>query len=90
MLSSYPPVAVYPPAQPIRQNEHIYTSSHTSIPNEPHGQTRHYSPNLKGRSAYDTIPDSSYSLNMERSLDAVNCVICDKPVNREQFPAHLE
>lgn len=23
-------------------------------------------------------------------MDAVNCVICDKPVNREQFHAHLE
>jgi hypothetical protein len=29
-------------------------------------------------------------MGIEKSIDAVECVICDKPVSREQFHAHLE
>lgn len=45
----------------------------------------------KPRSANDTHPDtfSSFSYNLERSVDAVNCVICDKPISREHFQTHI-
>jgi len=90
MTSSYPPVAMYPPPQQYYQNGNIFASAHSPYPvnNAP---VRHYSPNHKAISAYDTYPDTynSFSINMEKSVDAVNCVICDKPINRAHFQAHL-
>lgn len=49
-----------------------------------------YSDKHQARSANDTYPDTSFSLPIEKSLDAVECVICDKPISREHFHAHLE
>jgi len=49
-----------------------------------------YSDRAKGRSANETYPDTSYSWGIEKSEDAVDCVICDKPITREHFHDHLE
>jgi Zn ribbon nucleic-acid-binding protein len=51
-----------------------------------------YSNNQKARSTNETYPDSynSFSMGVEKSVDAVECVICDKPINRDQFHDHLE
>lgn len=92
MTSSYPPVAPYPHPQQYYSNEHIFASAHSPYPiqNQP---VRYHSPNHKAFSALDTYPDTynSFSVNnVERSYDDVNCVICDKPINRANFQAHLE
>ena len=69
------------------RNDLILSSSQSPYPSEYSDIYRH-----KPRSANDTYPDtfSSFSYNLERSVDAVNCVICDKPINRDHFQAHLE
>lgn len=82
------------PGGPSYQQEPVFYNSPNYVHNQAYSST--YSPfqpdhsqilryrNSKTRSANDTYPDSSssFSYNIERSIEAVNCVICDKSVNR--------
>jgi hypothetical protein len=89
-VPSYHQLPVFQNGQNYVRNEQAYCSAYPSYPAD-HSDILRYG-NMKTRSANETYPDtfSSFSYNLERSVDAVNCVICNKPVNREQFHAHLE
>lgn len=91
VMSSYQQIPNFQGVTNYVRNDQIYSSAHAPYQVD-HSEIIRYSGNYKTKSANDTYPDtfSSFSYNLEKSLDAVNCVICDKPVNREQFHAHLE